>query len=116
MRRLTLRSADPQKKEIAIRQAGNCPAGRLVARDKKTGKPIEPPFPPSISLIEDPQEKSSGPIWVKGGVAIESEDGYAYEIRNRVTLCRCGKSKNKPFCDGLHIKVKFNDGDGSLKR
>jgi len=33
---------------------------------------------------------------------IESADGRMYESRNRVTLCRCGKSENKPYCDGSH--------------
>ena len=114
--KLTLRSRDPEKRKAAIEQAGNCPSGRLVAHDKKTGKPIEPEFEPSVSLIEDPQAESSGPVWVKGGVTIESEDGRAYEKRNRVTLCRCGRSDNKPFCEGTHIKVRFNDGDESLKK
>ena len=36
-------------------------------------------------------------------------DGFAYEVRNRVTLCRCGASKNKPFCDGSHAAIKFRD-------
>jgi CDGSH-type Zn-finger protein len=36
-------------------------------------------------------------------------DGFRYEIRNRVTLCRCGASKNKPFCDGTHAAIKFRD-------
>jgi CDGSH-type Zn-finger protein len=31
-------------------------------------------------------------------------------VRNRVTLCRCGASQNKPFCDGAHADVKFTDG------
>lgn len=87
-----------------------------MACDKKTGEPIEPEFEPSISLIEDPQAESSGPVWVKGGLAIESEDGTAYEARNRVTLCRCGRSNNKPFCDGTHVDVRFNDGDESVNR
>lgn len=113
---LTLESGDPEKRKTAIRQACNCPSGRLVACDKKTGKPVEPRFKPSISLIEDPQAGASGPIWVKGGVTIESEDGRAYEKRNRVTFCRCGRSDNKPFCDGTHIKVRFNDGDESLQK
>jgi CDGSH-type Zn-finger protein len=30
-------------------------------------------------------------------------------VRNRVTLCRCGASKNKPFCDGTHATIKFRD-------
>ena len=41
-----------------------------------------------------------------GGV---TADGFAYEVRNRVTLCRCGASKNKPFCDGSHAAIKFRD-------
>jgi len=113
---LVPQSADPAKKRAAVRQAGNCPSGRLVACDKKTGKPAEPAFPPSLSLVEDPQKQVSGPIWVKGGVEIESEDGTAYEPRNRVTLCRCGQSDNKPFCVGNHIRAKFDDGDESLKK
>ena len=68
----------------------------------------------SIEIIEDPQIKVSGPIWVKGGIDLESADGTKYERRNRMTLCRCGKSNNKPFCDGSHINVRFNDGDESL--
>lgn len=113
--KLTLQSGDPGSRKAAIYEACNCPSGRLVAHDKKTGKPIELECEPSISLIEDPQAKSSGPIWVKGGVPIVSEGAEAYEVRNRVTLCRCGRSKNKPFCDGSHIKIRFSDGDESLK-
>jgi len=107
---LTLNSDDPAKRKSAIRQAGNCPSGRLVVCDRKTGKPIEPKYRPSLSLTEDPQVKVSGPIWVKGGVPIESADGRAYELRNRVTLCRCGGSKNKPYCDGTHIRTGLRDG------
>jgi CDGSH-type Zn-finger protein len=87
-----------------------------VVWDKKTGKPIEPNFKPSISLLEDTGKRVSGPIWVKDGIPVESSDGKEYEIRNRVTLCRCGKSRNKPFCDGSHIEAGFNDGDKSLKK
>jgi CDGSH-type Zn-finger protein len=111
---LISRSDDPESRKAVIHEACNCPSGRLVAHDRKTGKPIEPLFKPSISLIEDPQAKSSGPIWVKGGVTIESGDGRSYETRNRVTLCRCGRSSNKPFCDGCHLEFLFNDGDESL--
>jgi CDGSH-type Zn-finger protein len=100
---LTQQSMDSEAKRIAIEEAGNCPSGRLVVWDKK-GKAIEPKFEPSIGLVEDPQEGMRGPIWVRGGIPVESADGSTYEIRNRVALCRCGKSSNKPFCDGSHYK------------
>jgi len=108
-------SDDSKSRKELIRQACNCPAGRLVAYDKKTGKPIETKYDPHISVTEDPQARCSGPLWVKGGIEIESHEGVKYEIRNRVALCRCGNSNNKPFCDGEHIAVRFNDGDESLK-
>lgn len=82
-------------------EAGHCPAGRLVAWGK-TGKPLEPKFEPSLGLIEDTEKRVSGPIWVRGGIPVISSDGTAYEVRNRLTLCRCGRSDNKPFCNGSH--------------
>jgi CDGSH-type Zn-finger protein len=97
-------------REEFVRQTCDCPSGRLVAWDNETGKPIEPKLPQSIGLVEDPAQGCSGPLWVRGGVAVIAEDSYRYEIRNRVTLCRCGASKNKPFCDGSHAAIKFKDG------
>jgi CDGSH-type Zn-finger protein len=90
-------------------QVGQCPSGRLVAWDLATRQPIEPQLPPSIVLIEDPREGVSGPVWVRGGIKIIAVDGFTYEVRNRVTLCRCGQSRNKPFCDGTHASVGFKD-------
>jgi len=113
---LTEKSDDPKSKQTAIEEACNCPSGRLVAWDKKLNSPIEPEFKPSISLTEDTKNNVSGPIWLKGGIPIESSDGYQYEARNRATLCRCGQSKNKPFCNGEHVKCGFNDGDGSINK
>jgi len=97
-----LKSEDPEDIELAIEEAKSCPSGRLVLWDKKTGQPVEPEFEPSIVLVNDPQKQCDGPVWVRGGIPIESTDGSTYEIRNRVTICRCGKSENKPFCDGRH--------------
>lgn len=103
-----------ESKKLAIEQACNCPSGRLVMRDKD-GKEIEPKLNKEISLVEDNLEKVSGPLWIKGKIPVESSDGKEYERRNRVTLCRCGKSKNKPFCDCEHIRCKFNDGHYNQK-
>lgn len=100
---------DKKARDEFIRQCQHCPSGRLVAWDKKTEKPIEEKLEPSMVILEDPYMDCSGPIWVRGGIAIESADGEEYEVRNRVTLCRCGASHNKPFCDGTHASIKFRD-------
>ena len=93
---------DPETRKIVEYEAGHCPAGRLVVWDRKTGKAIEPKFKPSLGLIEDTAKQLRGPIWVRGGIPVVAADGQTYEIRNRMTLCRCGRSANKPFCDGSH--------------
>ena len=100
---------DPRVRATFERQVANCPSGRLVALDKATGEAIEPKLPISIGLVEDPRENCAGPLWLRGGIAVVAEDGFEYEVRNRVTLCRCGASNNKPFCDGSHISAGFKD-------
>lgn len=105
---LTRNSNNIENREEAIKAASDCPSGRLVAVDK-TGETIEPLYEPSIEILQDPQNGVSGPIFVKGGIPIEASDGYVYEMRNRVTLCRCGESKNKPFCDAAHISAEYSD-------
>jgi CDGSH-type Zn-finger protein len=101
---LTEQSDDPSARRLAIEEACDCPSGRLVTWDTE-GHPVDPPLEPSIAVVEDPGIEVSGvsgPFWVRGGIPIEGADGRTYERRNRVTLCRCGKSRNKPFCDASH--------------
>lgn len=104
-------AAEPKDKQLAIEIVGQCPTGRLVVCEKSTGKSLEPHFKKTIAVLEDPGRHCSGPLWVKGGIPIQSSDGTEYEVRNRVTLCRCGQSDNKPFCDGTHIDIGFKDSD-----
>jgi CDGSH-type Zn-finger protein len=99
----------PKVRAMFIRQVGNCASGRLVARDRSSGQAVEPSLPVSIGLVEDPAQECSGPLWLRGGIPVVGADGFEYEVRNRVTLCRCGGSKNKPFCDGTHAAIKFRD-------
>jgi CDGSH-type Zn-finger protein len=101
---------DGEVRKIVAHEESHCPSGRLVVRDKKTGNVLEPDLPRTIGLVEDPAQKCSGPLWVRGGIRVESADGTSYEVRNRVTLCRCGASENKPFCDGHHASIGFSDG------
>lgn len=104
------KSSDPAVDELVVHEETHCPSGRLVLRATSDGRSVEPELPPSIALVEDPQKDSSGPIWVRGGILVESQDGTPYQVRNRQTLCRCGRSANKPFCDGAHADVGFKDG------
>ena len=94
------RTADPEVRTRLIRMVANCPSGRLEVA-LETGEKLEPEYLPSIATVPD------GPLWVRGGIPIEAPDGFVYEVRNRVTLCRCGLSKNKPFCDGAHTQAGF---------
>lgn len=96
--------------QLALREAANCPAGRLMIKNNQTGEMVEPELKKSIGVLEDPTIRASGPLYVKGKIKIVSEDGSVYELRNRQTLCRCGASHNKPFCDGTHASMHFNDG------
>lgn len=100
---------DPKVARNFVRQVNACPSGRLVAWDRATGQPLEEVLPVSIGVVQDPAQDVSGPLWLRGRIPVIAADGFAYEVRNRVTLCRCGASKNKPFCDGSHASVKFRD-------
>jgi CDGSH-type Zn-finger protein len=83
---LTRQSGTRETRDIAIEEAGNCPSGRLVVWDTKTGEALEPGFEKSVVVIEYPPRSEHGPLWVRGGIPVESSDGHVYEIRNRVTL------------------------------
>lgn len=100
---LTKQSDIPEAQATAIEEACNCPSGRLVMKDKETGQFIEPALEKSIVVIEYPAKGEHGPLWVRGGIPVVSADGKPYTVRNRLTLCRCGRSRNKPFCDGSHV-------------
>lgn len=114
---LTARSGDADARRMAVREASMCPAGRLTAADRDTGTRYEFRFAPSLGLLEDPAIDASGGLWVRGGIRIERADGSLYPRRNRVLLCRCGQSLNKPFCDGTHAAIKWHDGiAGALSR
>ncbi|MFI3269067.1 MAG: CDGSH iron-sulfur domain-containing protein [Rikenellaceae bacterium] len=107
---LTEDSADPESRNLAIREASMCPSARLMAWGRGEDTPYEFDFKPSVSLLEDPAAECSAGVWLRGGVVVERQSGERYERRNRVVLCRCGKSHNKPYCDGAHAAERWHDG------
>jgi CDGSH-type Zn-finger protein len=103
------KSDDPKIKQNSIRNACDCPSGRLVVLDKEKGNAIEPSLEPSIGAIIDPRLGFDGPYWIRGGIPVYSSEGKLYEVRNRMTLCRCGNSANKPFCDSSHYPEEYQE-------
>ncbi len=88
--------ADAQK-IVAICRA--CPSGALSYTLK--GEARVDSFESEVKLVVD----ENGPLEVWGGVEIEGAE--APKVADHYTLCRCGASKNHPYCDGTHHKVKF---------
>lgn len=104
-----VKETDHQSVELSVGMAHRCPSGRLIVWDG--GTPIEDKdVEPTVGLIEDMPNQCSGPIALWGGIPVKSSNGNYFEVRNRQTLCRCGQSSNKPFCDGTHASMKFLDG------
>ncbi len=52
---------------------------------------------------------TAGPLKMTGNITLVDEDGTVTNT-NSLTMCRCGASKNKPFCDDKHLDIEFFDG------
>ena len=77
-----------------------CPTGALHFERLDGGPQEAAPDVPTIT------ERPNGPLYVRGQVKIQRQDGSVRED-TRVVLCRCGQSANKPFCDGTHRTINF---------
>ena len=51
--------------------------------------------------------RDNGPIIIKGDFTLLDAQGNELPIADPTYLCRCGHSKNKPFCDGMHKQIGF---------
>ncbi len=70
--------------------------------NNKNNKPKLVPLPNGpLYLINDPEPKIVKNIKNSRGEELKNIQGVA--------LCRCGASKNKPFCDGSHLQINFRD-------
>ena len=64
--------------------------------------------------------KKNGPYRVEGDLSqleLVDADGNPYDLTGKtgISLCRCGASVNKPFCDGQHSKIGFQAAEGAVK-
>ncbi|MFC7392816.1 CDGSH iron-sulfur domain-containing protein [Scopulibacillus cellulosilyticus] len=84
--------------EAVCRTIEQCPTGalqyqRLDGADGETA--------PDITTIKTVK---NGPFFIHGNIELLDEEGNPLTENKRIALCRCGRSKNKPFCDGTHKK------------
>ena len=95
------KTGDTAARMHTIAMIEHCPSGALTYQ--LDGVDNEPLFPEAVAVV------NNGPLWITAGVPVVNSDGTVLETRNRVTLCRCGDSSNKPLCDGSHKNASFTD-------
>ncbi|GAB3095802.1 CDGSH iron-sulfur domain-containing protein [Lysobacter terrae] len=84
--------------------------GGFVASGERAPKESQPLAVRDGPLAVEPQK--NGPLKVTGNLEIVSGTGHTLDRVTETWLCRCGHSKNKPYCDGSHRKVGF-EADGA---
>jgi CDGSH-type Zn-finger protein/ferredoxin len=93
---------DASPAEAVIAAIRRCPSGALLY--KQGGTRVHEYFTATEIIVE-----KDGPYQVRRApLAGEAQPATS----DHYTLCRCGASLNKPFCDGMHAQVKFSDGSG----
>ena len=97
---------DGSKKEDIISTIQKCPSGALsYSIDEIEYRDPKEQRNPMVTVLKN------GPYHITGGVELIG-DGIEFgegASREHYTLCRCGASENKPFCDGTHRNINFND-------
>ena len=88
---------DGSHHEVGFSASGEPPSGQTTMLPARAG-----------TLAIDPQV--DGPLRVRGNLEIISGTGRVVARLGNATLCRCGGSANKPFCDGTHARIGFKSG------
>ena len=96
--------ADGASAEEIIEIIKQCPSGALSYSIEDVDETVEPGE--AFIFIEP-----NGPYVVKGGVELLETPKGKGASEGTITLCRCGASKNKPYCDGSHWDIEFTDDD-----
>ncbi len=104
VQKMTPHTDDTQIRAQVIAMIERCPSGSYTYSLQEGGADVEPDLPKQVAVITEITSDGpiAGPLWVTGGIPIERSDNQPFETRNRVTLCRCGRSSTKPLCDGSH--------------
>jgi uncharacterized Fe-S cluster protein YjdI len=90
-------NADP---DIVAEIVMRCPSGALHF-ERQDGGPSEPiPAKTTITPVKN------GPLYIRGDLTITISEDEVFK-ETRMSLCRCGASNNKPFCDDSHYRIGF---------
>jgi CDGSH-type Zn-finger protein/uncharacterized Fe-S cluster protein YjdI len=86
-----------------VEVVGRCPTGALtyLRKDGGEGEAVESENVVSVMY--------NGPLFVRGDLEVDGAAEDMDGVRFRAALCRCGQSKNKPFCDNSHEEAGFRD-------
>jgi CDGSH-type Zn-finger protein/uncharacterized Fe-S cluster protein YjdI len=79
---------------------GSHVAAGFAATGEPAGKPFEALAARNGTVTVDPQP--DGPLKISGKLELVTGTGRTFDMTTQVWLCRCGLSKNKPYCDGSH--------------
>ncbi|MDZ7737593.1 MAG: (4Fe-4S)-binding protein [Bacteroidales bacterium] len=89
---------DEQNKDVGIEHPNHIKNMRRSLLKKRTAEADQRV---TINIMEN------GPFVIAGGFLLERENSTRSKFSGTVSLCRCGESKLKPFCDGTHRTIKF---------
>lgn len=91
--------ADEHVREVIAR----CPTGSLAVRFADPAMNETAPAENIVTVAD------SGPLYFRGELAIDGAPARAPGLSHRAALCRCGLSRNKPYCDNSHAQGDFHD-------
>lgn len=92
---------DEASAEQIMEVVERCPTGALHYRLKDDATEEKVPPRNTISISPD------GPVYFRGNIEVQNEDGETVLKDTRWALCRCGHSGNKPACDNTHTNIEF---------
>jgi uncharacterized Fe-S cluster protein YjdI len=87
-----------------IQTVNNCPSGALTykRRNDMSEKAAAEQAKTNVKVV------NGGPLMVEGPCTIVDKDGNETIKEGKIFFCRCGSSKNKPYCDGTHKTIEFD--------
>lgn len=94
---------DLAKDEEVLDVVMRCPTGSLSMHTSSGTNPESAADENTLNVAYN------GPLFIRGDLEIEGAPDDAPGLKYRAALCRCGQSKNKPFCDNSHDKAGFRD-------